>query len=330
MSHISVTLPDLSLPRRHPMKPLRLLAAAVLGLALGASALADSKYLVPVIPPQGPAKIRFAPDFPALYDHQYGFRIGGFGGIAKGLKPSHVPVIFVHGNEDDHADWYPVRDNFRAAGWSDQSLWALSYNGLGGNSLMVTTTNPERDAEHKEMGYDGLSHVTSNDVNVPDLYDFILAVRAYTGQNQFVLVTHSLGVTLARKTLKVHPELRRDLVAFVGIAGANHGTSLCPPGSEGVVNSCDEIAMSTPWLAALNGLAGLDETYPPARWLTVYDGTGLGDPAYATAVYAKSPQLRNAANAEFPLTYHNDLRLEPAIIDIYRNFIRQSELLAGY
>jgi len=38
----------------------------------------------------------------------------------------------------------------------------------------------------------------------------------------------------------VHRELRRDLVAFVGIAGPNHGTTFCPPGSEGNVVSCDE------------------------------------------------------------------------------------------
>ena len=78
-------------------------------------------------------------------------------------------------------------------------------------------------------------------------------------------------MTLARETLRVHRELRRDLVAFVGIAGANHGTTFCPPGSEGNVVSCDEIAAGTPWLARLNA-AG--ETYGPAKWMTVYDGSG--------------------------------------------------------
>lgn len=312
------------------MKALRVLAAAVVSAAISLPALADSKYIVPVFPPKGPAKVRFPADFPPLLDSQYGFRIGGFGGIAQGLRPNHVPVIFVHGNEDDHADWYPVRDNFLAAGWSDQALWGLSYNGLGGNSLQITTTNPERDAEHKEMGADSVSHVTSDDINVPDLYAFILAVRAYTGVNKFVLVSHSLGVTLARKTLKLHPELRQDLVAFVGIAGANHGTSLCPPGTQGVVDSCDEIARNTAWLADLNGPNGSDETYGPAKWLTVYDGTGVGDPAYATTIYAKSPQLKGAVNKEFPLTYHNDLRLEPAIIDFYRGFIADAERGVAY
>ena len=31
-----------------------------------------------------PANILFAPDFPALQDHEWGYPIGGWGGIAKG------------------------------------------------------------------------------------------------------------------------------------------------------------------------------------------------------------------------------------------------------
>src|SRR4029079_17802298 len=119
----------------------------------------------------------------------------------------------------------------------------------------------EATAEHAEICGPGgcTAVVTSNDVNVPDLYAFILAVRDYTGSKKFSIAAHSLGVTLARKVLKVHPELRADLVALVGIARANHGTDFCPPGSEGQLNSCDEIAAGTPWLADLNGPDGSDE-----------------------------------------------------------------------
>lgn len=307
-----------------PRRFARLLPTLALGLCLALPAAAEP--LIAPVPPQGSAKIRFAPDFPALYDATYGFRIGGFGGIQAGAPRRHVPVIFVHGNTVDHADWYPVRDAFKAAGWTDQELWALSYNGLGGNALMLTTSNPERDAEHTEMGYDGATHQTDNDSNVADLYQFIQAVRSYTGSSQFTLVTHSLGVTLARKTLKLHPELRPYLLAFVGIAGANHGTSLCPPGTEGVVVSCDEIALGTDWLAQLNGADGADETYPPAKWMTVYDGTGVGDPSYATPLYAQSPALKGADNRQYLLTYHNDLRLQPRIIKLYRQHIELAEI----
>ena len=132
-------------------------------------------------------------------------------------------------------------------------------------------------------------------------------------------------MSLARKTLKVHPGLRRDLVAFVAIAGPNKGTTFCPPGSEGQVVSCEEIAAGTPWLAELNGPDDRDQTFGPARWLTVYDGSGVGDPAYVGPTYAESPRLLGADNRAFAVTYHNDLRVDPAIVAAYRTFIEESE-----
>jgi pimeloyl-ACP methyl ester carboxylesterase len=278
------------------------------------------------IKPQGPAKLNFASDFPLLTDHEWGFRMAGFGGTGNGQPLKHVPVVFVHGNNVDACDWYPVRDEFKKAGWSDQEIYALSYNGLGGNNgAGLLTTNDACRAEHTAMGYDGTTRVTGNDVNVPDLYDFILAVRSYTGSKKFSLASHSLGVTLARKVLKVHPELRADLVAFVGIAGANHGTTFCPPGSETTAMSCNEIAAGTPWLSELNGTGGNDETYGPARWMTVYDGSGAGDPAFVGPTYAQSPALKGADNRQFAGTYHNDLRMSTAIIAVYRAFLESAE-----
>ena len=295
-------------------------------LALAAVLLVASlSYAGPSKPartkPQGPAAVKFAKDVPALLDAEWAWRIGGWGGIRRGYPRRHVPVIFVHGNNVDAADWYPVRDDFRAAGWSDQELWGLSYNGLGGsNGTALFTANPQRDAEHQAMGKDANTYITEDDVNVPDLYAFIHMVQAYTGSQKFVLISHSLGVTLARETLRVHRELRPDLVAFVGIAGGNHGTTFCPPGSEGNVVSCDEIAVNTAWLARLNA-AG--ETYGPAHWMTVYDGSGAGDPAYVGPTYAQSPRLEGADNRQFPNTYHNDLRLDPKIVAVYRSWVEK-------
>jgi hypothetical protein len=285
--------------------------------------LAGTSYAGPTKPartkPQGPAAAKFARDVPRLSDSEWGWRIGGFGGIRRGYPLHRVPVIFVHGNNVDAADWYPVRDDFRRDGWTDQELWGISYGGLGGtNGTALFTSNPQRDAEHKEQGDNHSTYITEDDVNVPDLYRFVRMVQAYTGSSRFILVTHSLGVTLARETLRVHRELRKDVVAFVGIAGPNHGTTFCPPGSEGQVVSCDEIAAGTAWLARLNA-AG--ETYGPAHWMTVYDGTGEGDPAYVGATYAQSPVLKGADNRQFPHSYHNDLRLDPAIVAVYLRWL---------
>ena len=271
--------------------------------------------------PQGPAAWKFAHDVPVLLDSEWHWKIGGFGGVHRRAPLKHVPVIFVHGNNVDASDWYPVRDDFLAKGWSNQELWGLSYGGFGGaNGTALFTSNPERDKEHADNGDNHSTYITEDDANVSDLYRFIRMVQAYTGSSRFVIVGHSLGVTLARETLRLHRELRPALVAFVGIAGANHGTTFCPPGSEGNVVSCDEIAAGTAWLARLNA-AG--ETYGPAHWLTVYDGSGIGDPAYVGPTYAQSPALKGAVNLQFPHTYHNDLRLDPAIVAVYRSFIEK-------
>ena len=58
--------------------------------------------------------------------------------------------------------------------------------------------------------------------------------------------------------------------------------------------------------------------------MTVYDGSGYGDPAYPGVTYAQSPALKGADNRQFPGTYHNDLRVDPAIIVVYRTFLEKT------
>ena len=301
---------------------MRRVLAVLAGVWLATAPLASAAPGKPArTRPQGPAAVRFAHDVPALRDSEWGWRIGGFGGIRRGYPLRHVPVVFVHGNNVDAADWYPVRDDFLAAGWTKQELWGLSYGGLGGaNGTALKRQNPERDSEHAAQGDNHTTYITEDDVNVSDVYRFLRMVQAYTGSRRVVIVGHSLGVTLAREVLRVHPWLRHDLVAFVGIAGPNHGTTFCPPGSEGNVVSCDEIAAGTAWLARLNAAGG---TYGPAHWMTVYDGSGAGDPAYAGATYAQSPALEGADNVRYPGTYHNDLRIDAEIVKTYRLWVER-------
>ena len=299
-----------------PHRPLsRLLSAAAL---LGALATAQAAG-----PPRAAAA--FPPDFTPPRDSEHGYPLGGFGGGA-GAEPSHVPVIFVHGNTGDACGWRLVRDDFRAAGWNDQALWALSYNGVGaGRANAPARPDPRCAAEQAAQGGDGTPHVTSNDINVPDLHAFILAVRDYTGSDHFSLVGHSLGVTLARRTLQQHPELRRDLVAFVGIAGGNDGTSLCPEKLQGLLPVCAELAAGgSAWLDELNGPDGALETTPPARWMTIYDGGGQADVAFVGEL-ADSPALKGADNRRFPGTPHNDLRVRADIVTVYREFLEAAD-----
>lgn len=269
-------------------------------------------------PPPAPAM--FAADFPALYDCEWGYRLGGFGGIHRHARLRHVPVIFVHGNQVDAENWFLVRDQFRAAGYSDQELYALSYNGLENfYAGAPTRTPPDADtqaylaANPSALANGG--HGAADDVNVPDLYAFTLAVMRYTGSRYVDFVAHSLGGTLVRKMMFDHRWLYGRVPAVVLIATANHGTSVCT-GLAQSYYGCDEIAPGSPWLAQLNGIG---EAPRPTCWMSVYDGLE-GDPFFI-GPDEQSPHLRGGYNVQFPGYYHNDLRVDGAIVPEYLLFI---------
>ena len=146
-------------------------------------------------------------------------------------------------------------------------------------------------------------------------------MQDYTGSEQVDIVAHSLGVTITRKMLQLHPEMRDQVVAGVMIAGGNHGTTVCR-GIDTSYYGCEEIAPGTPWLAALNADG---ETPGPTRWMTVYNGTDNVDPFFTATPGLfddhQSPHLAGAVNLEFPMTYHNDLRVDPAIVPKYLAFL---------
>ncbi len=262
--------------------------AAVLGLGLAGSVLTISSpaaaaptpcAAIAAREPQAghtmppPAPVLFARDFPKLYDCEWGYPLGGFGGIRRGAPRRHVPVIFVHGNQADAENWCLVRDQFRAAGYSDQELWALSYNGLGNAYAgLPTRTPPDADSQaYWQSDPSALAnggHGAANDVNVPDLWAFTLTVMAYTRSQQVDFVAHSLGVTIVRKMLYDHPWFRSHVPAAVMIASGNHGTTVCR-GLDTTYYGCDEIAPGTAWLAQLNSRG---EAPRPTCWMTVYDG----------------------------------------------------------
>jgi hypothetical protein len=135
-------------------------------------------------------------------------------------------------------------------------------------------------------------------------------------------VAHSLGVTLARDTMRRYPALARDVVAFVGIAGGNHGTSICR-GIETSYYGCNALVPGSPWLARLSGAGGSRETPGPTKWMTIYNGSA-GDPYFDPPNDEASPRLRGAVNVAFPGDYSNDLRVDPAELDTYLPFLLRS------
>lgn len=276
-----------------------------------------------------PAPVLFARDFRPPRDCEWGFPLGGWGGIRKGYPLKHDPVIFVHGNHSDAVDWFSVADMMATNGYTAQELWALSYNGLGGQ-VDGTPVNCPCPPSQRAVQYMARPDVApyvaqggqyaANDVNAPDVAAFVRGVLRYTGARSVQLVGHSLGVTVIRKALFDHPDLYRRVSAVVSIAGGNHGTSLCR-GFETMLYSCDEVAPGSRWLARLNARG---EAPGPTRWMSLYNGSNGLDPFFLkTPGYddTQSPRLKGAANLMFPDAYHSDLRVRPDIVRVYVQFL---------
>jgi pimeloyl-ACP methyl ester carboxylesterase len=189
-------------------------SAAILVLGLGGAARATAPH------PNGLVGTTFPADFPRIIDASLGVPVIGFAGSQGRVE--HVPVIFLHGNNDTP---FPTTCNpfgyihnlaqfFLDAGYTPRELWGLGYQG---DQCDLLTTPTSRS---------GFAH--STEANVPDLRAFVRAVLAYTGAEQVDIVAHSLGVTLTREWMSQDRAFRR-VRALVGIDGPNHGIINCSP-----------------------------------------------------------------------------------------------------
>lgn len=254
-----------------------------------------------------------------MQDREWGYRLGGWGGVSREQPLRHPPVIFVHGNTRDANDWdepgRSVKQRFLEAGYSPQELWALSYNGKS------TKHDPP-----------ALQCRTDNTRNIPDLRAFVEAVLMYTGAPKVDLVAHSLGVTLVRGLLKTEPDLSHKVRKFVAIAGPNHGTTVCRRswliwfiGWQEFIG-CDELAPGSTWLRDLNQSPDKREAPEAVESLTLYDGTGA-DVFYRPWLFGwpvrdqDSPALRGAKSITMPGLTHDELRTHPEAITAYLNYL---------
>ena len=270
-------------------------------------------------PPAAPRY--FAKDFPTITDSRLHVALGGFGGLRRHARLHHTPVIFVHGNQADAQNWLATMLQFqRLAGYSMQEMYAVSYNGLGNfyaGAPSAQPTAPDQNYfQQNPTGFANGGHGAADEDEIPDLCRFIEAVQAYTGSQQVDLVTHSLGVTIGRKLVMDYPALSKNIRAFVAIAGANHGTSVCR-GIDTTYYGCNEIAPGSAWLKQLNGYG---EAPLPTRWMSLYNGTA-GDPFFDPPLDATSPHLNGAFNYTYAGAYHNDLRVDPQEVDDYLAFL---------
>ena len=162
---------------------------------------------------------------------------GSYGGrTSAGQGVSEHPVIFVHGNAGKALDWEPSLRTFHGKGYSTAELYATTW---GPASVSQTAAQ-----------YHSRAHIER-------VRAFIVAVQAYTGAPRVDVVSHSMGVTLARKAIKgggghdalaggaytLGGPLTNSVDTFVGIAGANWG-----------LVSCYQTGPTTPTCGSTNGL----------------------------------------------------------------------------
>jgi pimeloyl-ACP methyl ester carboxylesterase len=222
--------------------------------------------------PNGLVGTTFPAGFPQIVDASLGVPVIGFGGSAGPVE--HVPVIFLHGNNDTP---FPTACNpfgyihglaqfFLDAGYSPRELWGLGYQG-DQCDLIAAPTNRSAFAH-------------STEANVPDLRAFVHAVLRYTGARQVDIVAHSLGVTLAREWMR-QDHAWHLVRALVGIDGPNHGIINCSPSPSNYFQLpaqggftpdsaiCREYGSDhTPLLAVLNAHG---ETHPPTKYFVIHN-----------------------------------------------------------
>lgn len=169
---------------------------------------------------------------------------GSYGGRTYAGQPVvNQPVIFIHGNSDTalgyssgFTGWTSSINYFQSQGYTSAELYATTWGPA--NALLASNQ------------YHSKAYMTR-------LRAFIQAVKAYTGATKVDIVTHSMGVTLARKAIKggsaydasaggtysLGSSLTALVDTFVGIAGGNRG-----------LVACYQTGPTTPTCSDVNGL----------------------------------------------------------------------------
>jgi lipase (class 2) len=153
---------------------------------------------------------------------------GSYGGRTFAGQPVvNHPVIFIHGNSDSAIGYSSVYTGWRS------SIEYFKTQGYTSAEIYATTWGPAN-AVFSADQYHSKAYLTR-------IRAFIQAVKAYTGAAKVDVVTHSMGVTLARKAIKggsgndaldggaynLGSALTSSVDTFVGISGANRGLTNC-------------------------------------------------------------------------------------------------------
>ncbi|MFQ6609609.1 MAG: hypothetical protein ACE5D7_02290 [Fidelibacterota bacterium] len=245
----------------------------------------------------------FPDDFVVPRDFVTGNPLLGWGG-GKG-EITHTPIVFVHGNGHSANNWKTMATYFAKAGYTWNELWAISY---------LQAVEDE--------------NYNSNEGNWAEIDSFVASVLAYTGVNQVQIISHSLGVTVARSWLK-HADDYNQVRSFVAIAGANHGVSFCGPDDHR--GMCGELGNpESDWLKWLNSN---DETPHDntITWISIFNGSNrdiffpidalMNDGSVKDL--RQSPSLEGAINITFPDLDHINLGTAEIVFDTIASYLNE-------
>jgi triacylglycerol lipase len=230
------------------------------------------------------------------------------GCAGMGQREAHPPIIFVHGNGDSSAIWYPTVWRFESNGWPRDRLFApdLPYP-LARDDNAKPQEGRSSAAEYRDS-----------------LVAEIDRVRKLTGAQKVVLVGLSRGGYPIRDYIRNGGG--RATVSHAILGGTpNHGVWA------GDYNPGSEFNGKGPFLAALNSPQGPDgmEVTPGVAFMTLRsdrldkfaqpDGRWIGQPKLQTNVTADGPALKGAENVVLPGRDHREVALHPeAFVPAYR------------
>lgn len=206
---------------------------------------------------------------------------GSYGGKSSDSDTlKHAPIIFFHGNSDIGTG---VVDLF--TGFTKSIEYFLSQ-GYSKSELYITTWGPG-DKWQAQNQFHSQDYLTR-------LRKFTEAVIAYTGAEKINVISHSMGVTLARRVIKggqvnaasnpfnLGPSLASKVDTFIGIAGANYG----------LVN-CYLMPMSFPTCNSLNGFYPGDAMGPTglSKYLAELNSDQIKEGSHVYSIFSTSDDL---------------------------------------
>uniref|UniRef100_A0AC35EZ02 Lipase n=1 Tax=Panagrolaimus sp. PS1159 TaxID=55785 RepID=A0AC35EZ02_9BILA len=159
--------------------------------------------------------------------------IGSYGGRTYSNQPiDQIPIVFVHGNSDG-ALLDPQNTKW-GTGWSSSIKYFTKQN--YSSATLYATTWGDRITGNAYQRTHSCEVITR-------IRTFIEAVLDYTGAPQVHIISHSMGVAIARKAVRggyidaddgicnVGTSLRSRINTFIGISGANYGMCQCSGGN---------------------------------------------------------------------------------------------------